>query len=165
MSENTNVTAREVREWFAKHQSKVPAGDKSVGTDSKGRGRLSPEAIKVYETATKNTYEQGHAPAKTREMTLSVPMRDKNGRNRPSKSVTLTVSEVRKLAGNTATRGRISAADKAKAAEAYAEQLKAENAGKARKSRTKKTAESKPAETPEATQSEQPAESEQTQTV
>lgn len=145
MSDVKAVTAAEVREWFNAHPKSVPEGDKSVGKESKGRGRISPAALKVYFNSHKDAeYAKSTVKASAKTVDLVVPMTDKAGRKRPDLHVTLPLSEVRTLAGQpTDTRGRVSADTLAKAAEAYAVQKRAENAGKAK---TRKP-NSKPAET------------------
>src|SRR6266542_4445402 len=143
----TAVTASVVRAWFAEDLKRIPDGDKSVG--GQNRGRLSPEALKVYLDAHKGAeYAKGTPVAKTKTVTLTVPMVDKNGRKRPAKTVEVTVADVRQLAGLTSTRGRLPASALEAAATAYAERLRAESAGKAktRKASNGQTAESETTE-------------------
>lgn len=88
------------------------------GDTSRIRGRVNPAFAAHFVANTPGTeYKEKVAERKTRDLTYSV--KDKAGRSR-KRSVTLTIAEVRALAGVTGKKGRLSQADLDRAGEAYA---------------------------------------------
>ena len=104
------ATSKDVRKFFAQNPKMVPAGaEKSVQVSCKGR--IKPEAIKVYNKHNKSQpYTEGNEP------TMPLTYKAKNHRD---VTVHLPKSHVRSLAGKTGTRGPLSQADLDFAAEMY----------------------------------------------
>lgn len=127
----TLVTASTIREAFRNGTLNVadvkdakgnPVSPASIlgadGTGTKVRGRLNPAFVAHFVANTPGTaYKEKVAERKTRALTYTV--KDKAGRSR-KREVTLTIAEVRALAGVTGKKGRLSQADLDRAGEAYA---------------------------------------------
>lgn len=112
------ATAREVRSFFRENPTLVPAGaEKSLSETA--RGRIKPEAVKVFNAKSGMKYTEGNR----REVTLTVPTTDRRGRAR-TRTVRVPDFGARLLAGDLAgKRGRLSAKALAAAGEAYAESV------------------------------------------
>ena len=126
----TLVTAATIREAYrsgalnvadVKDAKGQPVNPASIfGKDNSGvvRGRLNPAFVAHFVANTPGTdYKEKVAERKTRTLTYSV--KDKAGRSR-KREVTLTIVEVRALAGVTGKKGRLSQADLDRAGQAYA---------------------------------------------
>lgn len=137
------ATAAVVREAFA--AGKFTAPEKALPSLNSGRGRISPVAVEAF-LASKagkgytmpflgNTDSEGNPVVKVSKpaATIEVPRVsvDAKGRRRTLKPVTMTVAEVRALAGVEGKRGRLSKAAIEAAGAAHVAQAKAAKAPKA----------------------------------
>jgi hypothetical protein len=112
------ATAKDVRGFFKENPALIPAGaEKSLGETA--RGRIKPEAVKVFNKESGMEYREGNRP----QVTLTVPLTDKRGRAY-TRTVEVPDFAARLLAGDVAgKRGRLSAEALRLAGEAYAESL------------------------------------------
>lgn len=146
---NAAASAYEVRSFFVENPKMVPAGDKTVGRNpGEHRGRLSVAAREVFTEATGKTYVTGTAGVKPEKMiSLSFTYTQPSGK-KVNKTETLSLSEVRSLAGDAAKgNGRLSAKAIEAAANARGEQMT--KAGKAKKAAAKPKKATAAAVTPE----------------
>jgi hypothetical protein len=99
------ASANEVRQFFADNPKHVPAGDKTVGKKpGEHRGKLSVPAREVFEKQTGKTYVSG---TRNDLVALTFSYTQPSGR-KATKTESLTVAEVRALAGEAAkAKGRL----------------------------------------------------------
>lgn len=130
MAKIVSVTATDVREFFKDNPKMVPANDKTVGrAPSEHRGRLSPAAQEVFERETGRKYVAPSAGGPVKgAVDLKVSYTQPSGRS-TSKTVSLTVKEIRALAGDKAkAKGRLTSDAIEAAQTALGERLTAESA-------------------------------------
>jgi len=105
------ATSQDVRQYFAKHPKKIPAGaEKSVQVSCKGR--VKPNAIDVFNKDAK-IHGMKYVEGNTKAVALSY-----KARNNRVVTVHLPMHEVRSLAGKSGVKGPLSAADRERAIEA-----------------------------------------------
>ena len=107
-----NATTKAVREFFSENPDLVPAGDKTVGPESAGRGRVSADAKRIF--AEKNpdvTFVEG--PAAKPVVTLTYKHTQPSGR-KVNKTATVKASDLRAVVAfdgqPVPERGKLSAA-------------------------------------------------------
>lgn len=125
MSNVINADTKAVRSFFNENPNLIPTGDKTVGPDCSGKGRVSAQVKTIFAAHNPNSvFVEGEANKVVSTISLTYKHEQKSGR-KVNKVVNLSSMEVRALAGAGA-RGRLSAQHLAQAGEAYAKSLKTE---------------------------------------
>ena len=115
MAKKIPATSKDVRRWFEDNPDKVPAGAE-ISVQVSCKGRIKPEAIKAFNSASGMQYVEGNEPHETVEFVHPETQRKRR--------VTMPRSQARKYAGKHAgTRGPLSATALSKAGERYARKL------------------------------------------
>lgn len=107
MSKSTRkpVSARTIREAFQNGEFEAPeVAHKSLAKGA--RGRLHPEGVKAYLKANRGATYSEKSDAEALAVEVPYTKRNKRG-HRLSRTATLPVSEVRRLAGIEGRRGRL----------------------------------------------------------
>lgn len=116
--------SKAVRAFFVENPDLIPEGDKTVGQNSAGRGRISKEARAVFTEKNPGAVFFERKVNGPQMVTITYKHEQPSGR-KVNKKVDLLMKDVRGLLGNEAPqRGRLSAGHLAAAGEAYAKTIK-----------------------------------------